>query len=444
MANNDPNKRPVGPQLNWKFISVCLILIVGLIIAIVGMQTDAFSRDQSAVETESSSAASSSDTVAQSSTAKTDSAVISAADLAINTKPLLAAPETVPEKFAFKSGIDIPYPEEGVKGIYLTAHGMTEYQQQTLDLLDNSALNAVVLDVKDDWGSLTMTLPSENPEIAEATVPSLDTETTMSIFEEKQIYPIARITTFKDQHRAEKHPELSFRRADGSLWRSYSGDAFLNPYMKENWSYMVDVAKAAAQVGFKDIQFDYVRFPEGFENVGVDLVYEMGDYAEYGKDSVEARQQVIADFLEFASQELEPFNVDISADIFGYVTMVESTPGIGQNFVKIAEHVDVVSAMIYPSHWGPGYFGYDAPDLEPYGVVNQYIQAESALLKTTANPPKTRPWIQDFTADYLGAGNYMTYDAAAVQAQIDALAKNGVHEYLLWDAANTYTPGVTY
>lgn len=440
MASNDPNKRPVGPQLNWKFISVCLTLIVGLIIAIVGLQTEAFSRDQSTAET----AGSDTETAAQSSSAKSDAPGTAAAEIAINTKPLLASPETVPEKFAYKSGVDIPYPEEGVKGIYLTANGMTEYKQQILTLLDNSSLNSVVLDVKDDWGSLTMTLPSDNPEIAEATVPSLDTGATMSLFEEKQIYPIARITTFKDQHRAEKHPELSFRNADGSLWRSYSGDAFLNPYMKENWSYMVDVAQAAAKVGFKDIQFDYVRFPEGFENVGNSLIYEMGDYAEYGKDSVEARQQVIADFLEFANQELEPFNVDISADIFGYVTMVESTPGIGQNFVKIAEHVDVVSAMIYPSHWGAGYFGYNAPDLEPHGVVSQYIQAESALLETTANPPKTRPWLQDFTADYLGAGNYMTYDAAAVQAQIDALAENGVHEYLLWDASNTYTPGVTY
>lgn len=439
MANNNPKSNPVGPRLNWKFISFGLTLMVLLIIAIVGANMGLFSRDSAAGETESSA-----QVVESESSESSEVSEATGSELSINSGPLLTIPATIPAKLAHNSEVEIAYPEEGVKGIYLTAQGMNDSRQAIMDLLDNTGLNAVVLDVKDDHGSLTMELPSENPDVAAATYPSLETAPTMAIFEEKQIYPIARITSFKDAERAGKRPDLSFQNPDGSLWKSDGGDSFLNPYNKENWEYLVDVAKGAAEVGFKDIQFDYVRFPEGFETFGDSLVYDMGDYAEFGKDSVEARQNAIADFLAYASEELAPYNVEVSADIFGYVAMVESTPGIGQNFVQIAENVDVVSSMIYPSHWGPGYFGYKAPDLEPYGVVSQYIETELALLESVENPPKTRPWLQDFTASYLEEGAYMEYDGAAVQAQIDALAEHGVHEYLLWDAANTYSPGVEY
>lgn len=425
------SNKQLGPRLNWKFLSIFILLAVVIIIAIIGMQSEAFSRpadqDQSAENTEAESSQNSS-------------------ELVINNNKLLQ-PETTPSKFTYDSGIDIPYPEDGVKGIYLTAHGFTspDIHQNIMNLLNTTDLNSVVLDVKDDFGGITMALPTENPLITEATQASVDTNQAMSIFEENQIYPIARITTFKDRVLAEKRPDLSFKNPDGSLWRSANGDAYLNPYKKENWEYIVEVAKSAAKAGFKDIQFDYVRFPEGFETFGSSLVYDMGDYSEYGKDSYEARQAVIADFLAYAKQELEPYGADVSADIFGYVATVEDgAPGIGQNLMSIAENVDVVSAMIYPSHWSPGDFGFEAPDLEPYGVIDSYMEIEQERLNSLENPPTSRPWIQDFTASYLAEGSYMTYGAAAVQAQIDALANHGVNEYLLWDAENTYTTGVEY
>lgn len=100
--------------------------------------------------------------------------------------------------------------------------------------------------------------------------------------------------------------------------------------------------------------------------------------------------------------------------------------------------------MIYPSHWSPGDFGIEHPDLEPYNTVDKYLEKESDVLKKADHKPKTRPWLQDFTASYLGAGNYKSYDAEAVSDQIQALRDHGINEFLLWDASNEYTQGVNY
>ncbi|MCZ0717337.1 putative glycoside hydrolase [Aerococcus kribbianus] len=431
------DKKNFRPKFPWPIITLLLALgvVIILIVAKLFPDTFNFSGGKQAQD------AGNQDQVAQE--------VVSPeidGQLTINNQSLLTEPKQLASRFTYDSGVEIAYPEEGVKGIYLSGAGAADpsIRQANIDLIDQTGLNAVVLDVKDDYGSITMPLESDNQLVNDNTVPTLDSNELMQTFADKQIYPIARITTFKDTNLAQAHPERSFRTADGSVWTNDGGDAFLNPYQKENWDYLVEVAIGAAKLGFKDIQFDYVRFPEGFETFGETLQYDMGDYSEYGKDSTEAREAVISDFLAYAREKLRPYGVDVSADIFGYVTIVESTPGIGQNFRQIADEVDVISSMIYPSHWSPGYFGFQAPDLEPYGVVDQYMEKELTLLDDIDSDTITRPWLQDFTASYLGSGNYMTYDANAVQAQIDALQDHGVNEYLLWNAGNEYSQGVDY
>ncbi len=209
------------------------------------------------------------------------------------------------------------------------------------------------------------------------------------------------------------------------------------------WDYNIEVAKQAAKMGFKEIQFDYVRFPEGFENESESLNYSLGDYETSDLDDVQQRVTAVGDFVKYAREELDPYGVEISVDIFGYAATVPEAPGIGQNFAKISENVDVISSMIYPSHWN-AYFGINKPDLEPYNLVSEYMKVENNLLSGLDTPPKSRPWLQDFTASYLGAGNYQNYGAAQVEDQIRALHDAGVNEFLLWDASNSYTPGVNY
>ncbi|WP_027108456.1 putative glycoside hydrolase [Lacticigenium naphthae] len=359
---------------------------------------------------------------------------------------ILSLPEQFPSQFKYDSGITIAYPESGVKGVYVTGHSAGGSRMETLvDLMNTTDLNAMVVDVKDDYGDFTMDLQSENELIQKNTYNYADPEKLLATMEENQIYPIARIVVFKDSRLANAHPELSFTYPNGELWTNGRGESFVNPFSKEVWDYNIEVAKQAAKMGFKEIQFDYVRFPEGFEHRAEELNYTRGNYDEKDlEDDTQERIHAVTDFVAYAREQLQPFDVEVSVDIFGYSATEKEAPGIGQNFSKISSNVDVISSMIYPSHWGLGYFGIAKPDLEPYQVVDEYMKAENEVLGKLDDAPTSRPWIQDFTASYLGGGNYKVYGSAEVEAQIKALADNGVNEFLLWDAGNTYTENVQY
>lgn len=366
--------------------------------------------------------------------------------LEINAEPILSTPVQFPSKFTYDSGIAIDYPENGVKGIYVTAYsaGGKDKMKELINFVNTSGLNSMVIDVKDDIGNMTMDLKSENKIVQDSTKHYVtDPAAMMKQLEENEVYPIARVVVFKDTLLAEARPELSFKKADGSVWKNANGDAFVNPFSKEVWDYNVEVAKQAAKMGFKEIQFDYVRFPEGFENESKSLDYTLGDYETSDFDDVQQRVSAVSDFVAYAREQLKAYDVEVSVDIFGYSATVPEAPGIGQNFSKISENVDVISSMIYPSHWN-SYFGISKPDLEPYNLVAEYMKVENKLLLGLETPPKSRPWLQDFTASYLGAGNYQQYGAAQVEDQVRALHDAGVNEFLLWDASNSYTPGVTY
>lgn len=373
--------------------------------------------------------------------------------LDIPQQPLLQEPEHLPQALYYDSGIHITYPEDGVKGVYLTAAnvGDPEYLDYIINYINQTELNAVVIDFKDDWGHIIPANESDHPWVQENTIEQVDYRAVLEKLEAHQIYPIARIVAFKDNLLSDQHPELSFVQAStGELWADGNGSQFINPFLFEVWDYTVQVSIEAAKMGFKDIQFDYVRFPEGFYEFGDSLNYTIGDYAVYLTDDPDAqgyeRTAAINDFLRYAREQLSPYGVDVSADIFGYTTVAGNTfdvRGIGQNIAQMAEHVDVISAMIYPSHWSPGFFGLSAPDLYPFEVVNAYMFEEKDVTSTSQNDVRTRPWLQDFTYAY-GHSLYKEYTAADVQAQINALYYHGVHEYLLWNAGGYYTEGVDY
>ena len=340
----------------------------------------------------------------------------------------------------------VEYPKDGVKGIYVTSNSTQGAKMDELvKFIKDSNLNTMVIDVKDDTGNITMKLNTGNKQVDKNTLDIVDGKKLLKKLHDNNIYPIARIVTFKDTKLANEHPEWTFKNSDGSVWTNGKGDSFVNPFMKEVWKYDIDVAKAAAKAGFQDIQFDYVRFPEGFENQADSLTYNKGEYKNSQMSSGDQRVDTITKFLEYANKELKPMGVNVSADVFGYSALVENAPGIGQSFPKISKNVDAISSMIYPSHWSNGDFGLQAPDTEPYKTVNRYIQKENSLLDTLGkDKPISRPWIQDFTASYLGAGNYIDYDTRAISEEVQALKDNGVNEFLLWNAGNDYTEGVNY
>lgn len=350
-------------------------------------------------------------------------------------------PDEMP-RFKFNSGFVFNYPD-AVRGIYVTGHsaGGEKFAKLT-KLVDETDLNAMVIDIKDDHGYLTY-VPDEKSPFKEIGKPYIkNPEQLLRKLEEKKIYPIARVVVFKDSALAQKKPEWSFK--DGNdVWKNGRGESFVNPFVKEVWDYNVAIAIEAAKMGFKEIQFDYVRFPEGFETRDTTLAYSFGEYEKTEMDNVQKRVKAVTDFVAYARNELKPYDVKVSVDIFGYTATLPEAPGIGQNFSKIAENVDVISSMIYPSHW-TSYFGIAKPDTEPYRLVGEYAKLETQKLGQLKTPPISRPWLQDFTATWLGNGNYLVYGKKEVEDQIKGLKNQGIDEYLLWNASNRYTPNVDY
>lgn len=332
---------------------------------------------------------------------------------------------------------------DAVRGIYLTGHSAGgERFDKLVDLINNTDLNSMVIDIKDDYGNLTYE-PDKNSDLADFGQAYIkEPKNVLKELEKEEIYPIARVVVFKDSVLAEDDPDLSFKSGD-EVWENGKDEAFVSPFKKEVWKHNVEVAKEAAEIGFQEIQFDYVRFPEGFENLADELSYDKGDYEDID-DSVEARVKAVTDFVAYAEKELKEYDIDVSVDIFGYTAAVDNAPGIGQDLVQIGEHIDVLSSMIYPSHWGEGSLDISKPDLEPYKTIQHYTVKEKEKLFRMDDPPVSRPWIQDFTASWLGDGNYKAYGKEDVEAQIRALNEAGIDEFLLWNASNNYTENVDY
>jgi len=316
-----------------------------------------------------------------------------------------------------------------VKGIYMSgaAFNSSKLFSSLVNLVDRTELNAVVIDIKDDNGYLTCNLPVQLArDLSIRRHRGLNAAENMDLILNKNIFPIARIVVFKDPSLAENKPELALRQPDGSLWRDRKKLAWVDPYNREVWEYTVNIAKEAAKMGFREIQFDYVRFPSDGDMRNV--VYP---YADGRK-----KEDVIRDFLHYAKNELEPYNVFLSADVFGLTTMTLDDMGIGQKFEKIITEVDYICPMIYPSHYGTGNYGFTNPNAYPYEVVRAALRDGLKKIEAAKVPDIViRPWLQDFN---LGQP---AYGSTEVRAQIKATYDVGLEEWILWNASNRYTEG---
>lgn len=345
-------------------------------------------------------------------------------------------------RFLYDSGLDFTYPD-AVRGIYVTGPSAGgERFDSLVDLVDSTDLNTMVIDIKEDHGNITFKPEKGSPYEKAAEDYIDDPKAMLTFLEKKGIYPVARIVVFKDSVLAKEKPALSFKE-NGKVWTNEKGEAFVNPFKKEVWDYNVTLAKKAAEYGFPEIQLDYVRFPEGFEDYEEELEYSQEDYKRKDLTNGKRRVEAVTDFVKYAREELTDYNVKMGVDLFGYAATIPETPGIGQNFSKISNQVDVISSMIYPSHW-TSYFNIDLPDEHPYELVNEYAKVENRVLGKLEDPPVSRPWIQDFEAPWLYDGEPTHYGKKEVEAQIKALKENGIHEFLVWNAANSYTKNVDY
>ena len=328
-----------------------------------------------------------------------------------------------------------------VRGIYISGPmaGSTELFQNILDSAAGTEINTVVIDFKDDQGRITS--PVDSPVASEigACRPYVqDMKELIASLKERGLYVIARVVAFRDPWLAEKKPEWSLHLADGSLYRDRQGMAWVDPYRKEVWDYLVEVGTEAKEAGFDEVQFDYIRFST--EGTMRDVVF---DEAVTGGRS---KTDVITEFVKYAYENLASQGLFVSADVFGTIIGSDiDAQAVGQVYTEMAKHLDYICPMIYPSHYGQGNFGLEHPDTMPYETVLEALKKSQMVMDQAAEADGhvssqaiVRPWLQDFTASYLGEGNYIPYGYNEVQRQIQAVKDAGYDEWMLWSAANRY------
>ena len=328
-----------------------------------------------------------------------------------------------------------------VRGIYISGPmaGSTELFRNILDSAAGTEINTVVIDFKDDQGRITC--PVDSPVASEigACRPYVqDMKELIASLKERGLYVIARVVAFRDPWLAEKKPEWSLHLADGSLYRDRQGMAWVDPYRKEVWDYLVEVGTEAKEAGFDEVQFDYIRFST--EGTMRDVVFD--ETVTGGR----SKTDVITEFVKYAYENLASQGLFVSADVFGTIIGSDiDAQAVGQVYTEMAKHLDYICPMIYPSHYGPGNFGLEHPDTMPYETVLEALKKSQTVMDQAAEADGhvssqaiVRPWLQDFTASYLGEGNYITYGYNEVQRQIQAVKDAGYDEWMLWSAANRY------
>lgn len=332
---------------------------------------------------------------------------------------------------------DDPRTPEQVKGIFVTGAvaGTKNTMPALTQLVSDTSLNAMVIDIKNDAGEVTcdMALPLAE-EIGAKTRYVADMPKLVQELKEQGVYLIARIVAFKDPILAEKKPEYAVKNADGSVFYDNNGLAWVNPYCEEVWDYLIDISRAAAELGFDEIQYDYIRFSTAKGIAQADF----GAQAEG-----QTKQDAINGFLTKAYETLAPLGVYVSADVFGTIICNESDGQlIGQDYVEMAKHCDYICPMVYPSHYVNNAYGIAIPDADPYALIYAAVaDGEKRLNDARAAEPELhlaaqRPWLQAFTATWVKG--HISYGGTELQEQIRGAADAGVEEWLLWNAANNY------
>lgn len=313
------------------------------------------------------------------------------------------------------------------KALYLSFYGIGSraLRQAALKLIAETELNAVVFDVKGDRGMIPYksSVPMATEVGAQAIRTVFDIKALLASLQEKGIYTIARIVVFKDNPLAQSRPELAVKTAAGDVWRDHEELAWVDPFRREVWDYNIDIAIEAAQLGFDEIQFDYLRFPDF-----------SGRLKFSSPNSQESRLKAIAGFLAEARKRLIPYNVFLAADIFGYVCWNLDDTGIGQRLEEIAPHIDYLSPMLYPSGFQFGIPGYRDPVAHASEIVS--LSLKQAARRTGLPPVRFRPWLQVFK-DY--AFDRRSFAGAEIRAQVEAAEHLGADGWMIWNPRNVYT-----
>ncbi len=312
------------------------------------------------------------------------------------------------------------------KALYLSFFGIGDrsLREAAIKLIQQTELNTLAIDVKGDRGMI----PYKSSTLLAAEVGAQRTITVremaplMRSLKAKGIYTIARIVVFKDTLLAQARPDWAVKTPGGEIWRDRENLAWVDPFKKEVWDYNINIAVEAAQYGFDEIQFDYLRFPDASG-----LQFSM-------PNTEENRVRAISGFLMEARRRLIPYNVFLSADIFGYVCWNLNDTKIGQRLEDLVAHLDYICPMLYPSGFQYGIPGYRNPVANPYEIV--YLSLKRAQERTNLPSHRFRPWLQAFR-DYAFDRRY--FNDQEIMGEVKAAEGFGSHGWMLWNPRNSYS-----
>lgn len=322
---------------------------------------------------------------------------------------------------------------EPLKAIYMTScvAGTPSWRGELKSLIETSELNAIVIDIKDATGRVVF--PNNFPKSAlERGCTVSDLKEFVAQLHQKNIYVVGRISVFQDPSYSTLFPELAVKSlSTGGVWQDNKGLSFIDVGAKPYWEYILDISNTAYELGFDELNYDYVRYPSDGN---------MEDASYTWASGTSTRAQILESFFSYLHDNLKSIGAVTSVDLFGMTTTATHDLGIGQILELALPYFDYVAPMVYPSHYPPSWNGLENPAEHPYDVVKISMttgrEREQAWLLSnnlaTSTPSKLRPWLQDFN---LGA----TYTPDKVRAQIQAAYDSGLTSWMLWSAGNKYT-----
>jgi len=344
----------------------------------------------------------------------------------VPTSPIIGVRAVGYERKFYTTGGKMVLSRFTPKALYLSSFGATstKLMGNAKHLIRTTEINALVIDIKMDRGQIAFKTanPIANKIGAQEVILFKDIKKFVADLHKEKIYVIARIVSFKDTPFVTAYPQYGVKKEDGTLFKDKEGLYWIDASHKEPYNYIIDIAKEAAIAGFDEVQFDYVRFPD---RKGI----------KFSVENTQAnRVKAISGFLEAARTRLTPYNVFISADIFGYVSWHDADIEIGQRVDALAPYVDYLSPMLYPSGFNAGIPGFPNPVQANYEIVKHSL--DKALLKSANSPLCYRPWLQAFK-DY--AFDRRVYGDKEIRDQIKASDDFGSCGWILWNPRNVYT-----
>lgn len=325
---------------------------------------------------------------------------------------------------------------DSVRALYVNgwAAGSRSRMRELIRIADETEINAFVIDIKESdtylvYDSTSIPLAKEigaDQRPASRWLPAL-----VDTLEAHRIYPIARIVVFKDRMLAEARPELAIRDLSGEVWEDGDGKPWVNPYDRRVWAYNVAIAREALDMGFAEVQWDYVRFPDVTATQRQSMVYP-------GSGDV-TREDNIQQFIAYSSEQLREYRVPITADVFGLVTYMDGGVGIGQNWEKVITTADVVLPMVYPSHYYAGMYGFQAPNAHPYEIIRismqDAVERSEYLRRQGEKTGEIMPWLQAMSAEWI---DDIRYGPTHLREQIQAVYDAGLKSWTLWNPGSKY------